>query len=187
MSVAAGHSDSESNASTFPIENVKLRRTITPVCLSVSDQKFSEQLQCLKIFKTKPLSLFFKSCKMSSRWIWKKLSTSFRNLWSYDEKSCLVQTQVQLDFRQFQLTVRIRAWGLIHWQGKEQLRLKPSRWHAQDSPRQEQFCRGELVVSSNPRSDSSEPETAKTPFFLPVKSHMKRWLFDTLNRQPTWY
>ena len=34
--------------STFPIENVKLIRTITPVGLFVSDHKFSEQLQWLK-------------------------------------------------------------------------------------------------------------------------------------------
>ena len=32
---------------------------------------------------------------------------------SYDEKCCVVQTQVRCDFRQFQLIVRIRAWGLI--------------------------------------------------------------------------
>ena len=31
-----------------PIEYVKLSGTITPYCLFVSDQKFSEQLQCLK-------------------------------------------------------------------------------------------------------------------------------------------
>ena len=47
------------NPSTFPSENVELRRTITPGCLLVSDQKFSEQLHCLKIFKTKPLCDFF--------------------------------------------------------------------------------------------------------------------------------
>ena len=81
---------------------------------------------------------------------------------SYDEKSCLVQTQVSCDFRRFQLTVRmrIRAWGLI--QGKEQVELKQA---------QELFCLRELVVSSNPRS---EPETAKMPFFL--KFHSKRGL-----------
>ena len=91
---------------------------------------------------------------------------------SYDEKSCLVQTQVSCDFRRFQLTVRmrIRAWGLI--QGKEQVELKQA---------QELFCLRELVVSSNPRSELG---TAKMPFFL--KSHSKRWLFGTLKRQPTW-
>ena len=36
------------NQLTFPIEYVKLRRTITPGCLFILDQKFSEQLQCLK-------------------------------------------------------------------------------------------------------------------------------------------
>ena len=71
---------------------------------------------------------------------------------SYDEKSCLVQTQVRFDFRRFQLTVQIRARELI--QGKERVELK------QD---QELFCPTELVVSSNPRS---ERETAKMPFFL---------------------
>ena len=90
---------------------------------------------------------------------------------SYDEKPCFVQTQVCCDFRRFQLTVRIRAWGLI--QGKEQVELKQA---------QELFCLRELVVSTNPRS---EPETAKIPFFL--KSHSKMWLFGTLKRQPTWY
>ena len=91
---------------------------------------------------------------------------------SYDEKSCLVQTQVSCDFRRFQLTVRmrIRAWGLI--QGKEQVELKQA---------QELFCLRELVVSSNPRSELG---TAKMPFFL--KSQSKRWLFGTLKRQPTW-
>ena len=47
----------KSNPSTFPIENVKLRRTITPVYLFISDQKFSEQLQCLK--KSLNLSVTF--------------------------------------------------------------------------------------------------------------------------------
>ena len=38
----------ETNPSTFPIKNVKLKQTITPGCLYVSDQKFLEQIQCLK-------------------------------------------------------------------------------------------------------------------------------------------
>ena len=81
---------------------------------------------------------------------------------SYDEKSCLVQTQVQWDIRQFQLTVQIWAWGLI--QGKVHVQLKQV---------QELFCLRELVLSYNPRS---EPESlAKMLFFL--KSHLKRWLF----------
>ena len=102
---------------------------------------------------------------------------------SYDEKSCLVQTQVSWDFCLFQLTVLIRAWGLI--QGKEQV-------HWQLKQAQELFCLRELVVSSNPRS---EPETAKMPFFLKShskleKSHSKLekvtfWHFE--ERQPTWY
>ena len=33
---------------TFQIKNIKLRQTITPVCLFVSYQKFQEQLQCPK-------------------------------------------------------------------------------------------------------------------------------------------
>ena len=59
----------ESNPSTFQIEyHVKLSGTITPGCLFVSDQKFSEQLQCvLKIFKTKPLGDFFEMRIMRSR------------------------------------------------------------------------------------------------------------------------
>ena len=93
--------------------------------------------------------------------IWWALTAKCRSLpVSYDEKSCLVQTQVRFYFRRFQLTVQIRAWELI--QGKEQVELKQA---------QELFCLRELVVSSNPRS---EPETAKMLFFL--KNHSKRWL-----------
>ena len=40
----------------------------------------------------------------------------------------------------------------------------------------------EIIVSSDPWS---EPEMAKMSFFL--KSHWKRWLLDTLKRQPTWH
>ena len=90
---------------------------------------------------------------------------------SYNEKSCIVQTQVSFDFPWFQLTVQIRVWELI--QGKEQVELKQAQGLS---------CLRELVVSSNPRS---EPETAKIPLFL--KSHSKRCLFGTLKRQPTWY
>ena len=81
---------------------------------------------------------------------------------SYDEKSCLVQTQVLWDFRGFQLSVQIRARGLI--QGKGQVELKQA---------QELVCLRKFVVSSNDESNPrSEPETAKTPFFL--KSHAKK-------------
>ena len=36
------------NQSTFPIQNVKLRWTVIPCCLFVSDHKLLEQFQCLK-------------------------------------------------------------------------------------------------------------------------------------------
>ena len=81
---------------------------------------------------------------------------------SCEQKSCLVQKQVQLAFHQFQLIVQIRAWKLK--QGKENDVLTQV---------QELFCLRELVKSSNPRSD---PETAKKPFFL--KSHLKRWILS---------
>ena len=43
----AGWTKEQCNQSTFPIKNVKPRWTITPGCLCVLDQKFSEQLQWL--------------------------------------------------------------------------------------------------------------------------------------------
>ena len=81
---------------------------------------------------------------------------------SCEQKTCLVQKQVQLAFHQFQLIVQIRAWKLK--QGKENDVLTQV---------QELFCLRELVKSSNPRSD---PETAKKPFFL--KRHLKTWLLS---------
>ena len=66
----------------------------------------------------------------------------------------------------FQLTVQIRAWGLMHCeQCEEKDVLRQIQLQVEVS-----FCFRESVASSDPRS---APQTAKKTFFL--KSHLTRW------------
>ena len=65
-------------------------------------------------------------------------------------------------FHQFQLIVRIRAWGSMHGEEKDVLRQI-----------QELYCLREFVVSFDPRSG---PKAAKKPFLL--KSNLSRWLLS---------
>ena len=64
------------NPSTFPNENVKLRRTVTPGCLFFLDEKFSEQLQCLKSLLNQNLSVTF----FRAKWALDEVGTSFWKL-----------------------------------------------------------------------------------------------------------
>ena len=61
---------------TIWLSHLKMvRQPITPVCLFVLDQKFSEQFQCLGATKSLwnyTLLWLFSKREMSSRWIWEK-------------------------------------------------------------------------------------------------------------------
>ena len=82
-------------------------------------------------------------------------SVPFRKLHvSNVKKPCLIQTQVWEDFHWFQLTVQIRAWGLMHFKEK-------MCWVRPKTPGQELFCLREFDVSSDPRS---APQTTKSHF-----------------------
>ena len=84
-----------------------------------------------------------------------------------DEKTWIVETQVQQDFHWFQLTstLQIRAWGLMHGEEKDILKQIQEL---------SSYCRREFVMSSDHRS---APKTAKKPFFF-LKSHLSRWLLS---------